>query len=193
VRGWYEDELMANTVYGLVCRLGRRRPALVPRLNRTAGGLLSARRFSAPSYDVFCSPRRVRFVEMEYAVPREHARDALAAIRRVIDRDGLHVSFPVEVRFVAPDDIPLSTAYGRETAYLAIHRFRGEPFEPYFRAVERELRELGGRPHWGKMHYRTAADLRPVYPRFEDFVAARDEVDPQRVFGNAYLTQVLGS
>jgi FAD-linked oxidoreductase len=192
-REWFEDELLANTLFNLVCGVGRSRPALVPRLNATAARLLSARSFSAASYKVFTSPRRVRFVEMEYAVPRAALRDAVQAVQRVIERDGLRISFPIEVRVAAADDIPLSTAEGRDTGYVAIHRYRGEPFEGYFRAVETELRELGGRPHWGKMHWRTHEDLRPVYPRFDQFVTVRDEVDPARVFTNSYLGTVLGS
>jgi len=192
-REWLEDEALANGAFGLICRLGKMRPSMVPNLNRRTASMLSARRFTAPSYEVFVSPRRVRFVEMEYAVPREHAAAAFQAIRDVIDRENLQVSFPIEARVVAPDDITLSTASGRQTAYFAIHMFRGEPFEKYFRAVEAAMKELDGRPHWGKMHWRTAADLRPVYPRFDEFVAQRDAVDPGRVFANAYLEQVLGA
>ena len=191
-KGWLDDEFFANTAFGLTCRVAKARPALIPRLNRTAAKLLSARSFSAPSYEVFVSPRRVRFVEMEYSLPRAAFRDGFKAIRDVIEREDLRVSFPIEARWVAPDDIPLSTAYGEERCYLAIHMFRGEPYERYFRAVESELRQLGGRPHWGKMHWRTAADLQPVYPRFDEFVATRDAVDPERVFGNPYLETVLG-
>jgi L-gulono-1,4-lactone dehydrogenase len=191
-REWLDDELLSNTVFNLTCAVARRRPALVPRLNRMAASSLGARRFSAPSYEVFTSPRRVRFVEMEYAVPRAAAVDAVRAVQRVIERDGLQVSFPIEVRVAAADDIPLSTAYGRDSAYVAIHRYRGEPFEPYFRAVEQEMRALDGRPHWGKMHWRTRADLAPAYPRFDDFLAVRNRCDPDRVFANPYLETVLG-
>ena len=193
IKGWIDDEALSNGAFGLICRLGRARPSLIPSLNRRAATTLGARRFQAPSYEVFVSPRRVRFVEMEYAVPREHAQAAFAAIRDVIDREELLVSFPIEARVVAPDDIPLSTASGRETAYFAIHMFKGEPFERYFRAVEARMRELDGRPHWGKMHWRTAADLRPVYPRFDEFLAQREITDPARVFSNSYLEQVLGA
>ena len=191
-RGWLDDEFFSNTVFNAMCGITRRSPALVPRFNRMAAKTLGARRYTAASYEVFTSPRRVRFVEMEYAVPRAALRDAVRAVQRVIERDGLHVSFPIEVRVAAGDDIPLSTAYGRDTGYVAIHRYHGEPFEPYFRAVEREMRDLDGRPHWGKMHWRTAADLRPAYPRFDDFLAVRERTDPQRVFANAYLETVLG-
>ena len=191
-REWLDDEFLSNTVFNATCAVAKRRPSLVPRLNNMAARSLGARRFSAPSDEVFTSPRRVRFVEMEYAVPRERIRDAVQAVRDVIDRDGLHISFPIEVRVTAADDIPLSTASGRESAYVAIHRYRGEQFEGYFRAVEREMKALDGRPHWGKMHWRTHEDLRPAYPRFDDFTAVRDEVDPERVFANGYLDTVLG-
>jgi L-gulonolactone oxidase len=191
VREWVEDELLANAAFEVLCRLTRARPNLIPRANRIAADQ-RARTFAAPSYEVFISPRRVRFVEMEYAVPRENARAAFQAIRDAIDREQLKVSFPVEARVVAPDDIPLSTASGRESSYFAVHMYRGVEFERYFRAIEAAMRDLGGRPHWGKMHYRTAEDLRTVYPRFDEFLAQRDAVDPNRVFGNAYLERVLG-
>jgi FAD-linked oxidoreductase len=191
LRGFVDDELLANVAYDLVCRLGRRRPALVPRLNRSAAAL-TPRTFVAPSYEVFVSPRRVRFVEMEYAVPRQHARAAFTAIREVIDREQLHVSFPIEARVVAADDIALSTASGRDSAYFAVHMYRGVEFERYFRNVEAAMRDLDGRPHWGKMHYRTADDLRPAYARFDEFLAQRDACDPDRVFANDYLATVLG-
>jgi L-gulono-1,4-lactone dehydrogenase len=192
LRTWFDDEFVANTTFGFVCRIGRARPSLVPPLNRIVGKAITPRTFTAPSYDVFVSPRRVRFVEMEYAVPRTAAAEAFAAIRDVVEREQLQVSFPVEVRVAAGDDIPLSTASGRDCAYFAIHMFRGVAFERYFRAVEERMRALDGRPHWGKMHYRTAADLRPAYPRFDDFLAVRDTVDPDRVFTNPYLDTVLG-
>ena len=191
-REWLEDEFLANTVFNATSSLAKSRPSITPRLNRFAAKSMAARTFSAPSYEVFTSPRRVRFVEMEYAVPRAALRDAIRAVQRVIERERLLISFPIEVRVAAGDDIPLSTASGRDTGYVAIHRYRGEPFEPYFRAVEEEMMALDGRPHWGKMHWRTRDDLRPAYPRFDDFVTVRDSVDKERVFSNAYLDAVLG-
>ena len=192
-REWLDDEFLSNTVFNATSALAKWRPSLTPRLNRTAAKSLGARTFSAPSYEVFTSPRRVRFVEMEYAVPRAALRDAIRAVQRVIEREGLLISFPIEVRVAAGDDIALSTAQGRESGYVAIHRYRGEPFEPYFRAVEQEMKALDGRPHWGKMHWRTRDDLRPAYPRFDEFIGVRDQLDPGRVFTNGYLDAVLGS
>jgi len=99
----------------------------------------------------------------------------------------------VEVRFAAADDIWLSTAYGRESGYVAVHQYHRRDHEAYFRAVEAIARDVDGRPHWGKLHWRDADSLRETYPHLDDFAALRDKLDPQRLFGNAYLTQVLGS
>jgi L-gulonolactone oxidase len=191
-RGWLDDEFLANSVFGGACRLGRVAPALVPAIQAVSARALTARTYTARSDRVFCTPRRVRFEEMEYALPRSALPEALAGLRRVIDGLPFRVLFPVEVRFTAPDDIWLSHGYGRESAYVAIHQYVGAPSEPYFRAFEQVATALGGRPHWGKRHYRDAESLAPAYPRFADFLAVRDRLDPDRIFANAYTERVLG-
>jgi len=192
-RGWLDDEFLANTVFGAACRVGRAVPALVPRITAVEARALSARVYTAPSYAVFCTPRRVRFVEMEYGLPRSELPAAFAALRSIVDRLPFKVIFPVEVRFSAADDVWLSHGYGRDNAYVAIHQYVGMPHEPYFRAFEEVCRDLGGRPHWGKMHWRTRDDLRPAYPRFDDFLAVRDRLDPRRLFGNGYTERLFGA
>jgi len=189
---WVGDELVGNGAFALACVLGAVAPRFVPAINRVVAGRFAAAEYVDRSYRVFCSPRRVRFVEMEYAVPRAALPDAFAGLRRAVERHGQAVTFPVEVRVAAADDIPLSTAFGRESAYLAVHVHRGAPHEAYFGAVEAVMRDLDGRPHWGKLHTRTAADLQPTYPEFGAFVALRDRLDPERRFGSAYLERLLG-
>jgi FAD-linked oxidoreductase len=192
VAQWMGEELLGNGAFALACRVGAVMPRLVPSINRIAAGRFAASEYVDRSYRVFTSPRWVRFLEMEYAVPRAALPDAFAGLRRVVQRHGQAVTFPVEVRVAAADDIPLSTAAGRDSAYLAVHVHRSEPHEAYFGAIEAVMRDLDGRPHWGKLHTRTAADLRPAYPGFDAFVALRDRLDPERRFGNAYLERVLG-
>jgi FAD-linked oxidoreductase len=192
-RGWLDDEFLANTLFEGVCRLGKALPATVPTIQSVAARALTARSYTERSDRVFCTPRRVHFTEMEYEIPREALPEVLDALPRIIDGLPFKVQFPVEVRFTGPDDVWLSHGYGRESAYVAIHQYSGVAYEPYFRAMEAVCRPLGGRPHWGKLHYRTAADLRPAYPKFDDFVAVRDRLDPARVFANDYLDRVLGA
>jgi L-gulono-1,4-lactone dehydrogenase len=142
---------------------------------------------------VFTSPRRVRFKEEEYAIPRAALSDVLAEVRSLFQRRDWRISFPIEVRVTPADDVWLSTAYGRDSAYIAIHVFHSAPHAQYFDDVEAVMTSVGGRPHWGKMHTRDAAYLRGAYPRMADFVALRDQLDPDRRFDNAYLRQVLGA
>lgn len=188
-----DDELLSNTVYEQVQRLATRRPSLIPRINALSGTLLGARAYTDVSHEVFVSPRRVRFRESEFALPRAAAADAIAEMQRWYARTDQFVSFPVEVRFTAADDIWMSTGFERDNVYLAVHQYhRTDPGE-YFAAMQDIFVAHEGRPHWGKLHTLGPDHLRSVYPRFDDFVAVRDRLDPERRFGNAYLRQVLGS
>ncbi|MFD3761876.1 D-arabinono-1,4-lactone oxidase [Streptomyces sp. NPDC058622] len=193
VSAWIEDELLSNGIFQAVNSIGRGVPAAIPSIARVASRALSARTYTDIPYKVFTSPRRVRFVEMEYALPRERLVAALRELRAVVDRSDLRISFPVEVRTAPADDITLSTASGRETAYIAVHMYRGTPYQAYFTAAERVFTAHGGRPHWGKVHTRDAEYFARVYPRFGEFTALRDRLDPDRVFGNDYLRRVLGA
>ncbi|MCU1589252.1 MAG: FAD-dependent oxidoreductase [Frankiales bacterium] len=191
-RAYVDDELLSNGVFGLTCRLGSRMPALIPRINKLAARALTARTYIDAAPKVFTSPRRVRFCEMEYAVPRAVLPEVFRQLRTLPERFGLNVSFPVEVRVAPADDVTLSTASDRESAYIAVHMVKGTPYDPYFREVEKLYQDVGGRPHWGKLHSLGAEQLRDRYPRFDEFTTLRDALDPDRRFGNAYLERVLG-
>jgi L-gulono-1,4-lactone dehydrogenase len=191
-RRFLEYEVMENAAFGALCRTGRAVPAAIKPLNRLAAATLSKRSYSAPSHQVFVTPRRVRFVESEYAVPRESLLDVLAELRAGVPRLAHPVMFPVEVRVAAADDVWLSTAYGRDSAYVAIHQYVGLPYQDYFQLFESIATAVGGRPQWGKMHTRDAGYLSGAYPRFADFLRVRDETDPARLFANPYLKQVFG-
>jgi FAD-linked oxidoreductase len=193
VNRWLDDELLANGLYRGVCATGTAIPAIVPPFSRLAQKLTGNRDFTDHSPRVFVTNRTVRFREMEYAIPREAVPDALREVKALIERRGWRISFPIEVRSAAADDNWLSTAHGRASGYIAVHRYFRENPEEYFRAVEEIMMAHDGRPHWGKMHYRDAESLRATYPRFDDFIAVRDRLDPDRVFANAYLARVLGA
>ena len=191
VKGWIEKTFMENYAFGAVCRIGRARPSLIPRL-ATALPSSGSREYVDQSFKIFASPRIVRFYEMEHALPVEALVPALKEIRAMVDRKGYLLNFPVEVRFTKGDDVPLSTAYGRDSAYIAVHVYKGMECEPFFRDVEDILRAYDARPHWGKMHYREADELSKLYPRWNEFIALRDQLDPQRTFSNAYSDTVFG-
>jgi L-gulonolactone oxidase len=163
----------------------------VPALNRFAGRAASRRERVGRSFEVFASPRLVRFTEMEYALPRERAADAVRAVREILVRHP--VSFPIELRFSAPDDALLSPAHGRDSAFVAVHAFAGMPWEAPFREVEALLAGWAGRPHWGKRSFLGAAELAGRYPRWDAFRVARAQLDPDGRFANDWIRTVLGS
>ncbi|MFF4543530.1 D-arabinono-1,4-lactone oxidase [Streptomyces sp. NPDC001435] len=191
--GWFEDEFLSNGVFQVAQWVGRAAPAAIPTIAQVSSKALSARTYTDIPYKVYTSPRRVRFMEMEFAVPRAAAVDALRELRAMVDRSPLRISFPVEVRTAPADDITLSTASGRDSAYIAVHMFKGTPYQAYFTAAERIFTAHEGRPHWGKVHTRDAEYFAQVYPRFGEFTALRDRLDPDRLFQNDYLRRVLGA
>ncbi|WP_189714654.1 D-arabinono-1,4-lactone oxidase [Streptomyces phaeofaciens] len=193
VPGWIEDEFLSNGVFQVAQWVGRAAPAAIPSIARLSSKALSARTYTDIPYRVFTSPRRVRFVEMEYAVPRAAVTEVLRELRTTVERSGLRISFPVEVRTAPADDITLSTASGRDSAYVAVHMVKGTPYQAYFTAAERIFTAHEGRPHWGKVNTRDAEYLARVYPRFGEFTALRDRLDPDRLFQNDYLRRVLGA
>ena len=189
---WIDETLLSNGVYRVVCAAGAVAPAITPPFSRLAVRLTGDREYTDLSHRVLTQRRTVRFREMEYAIPAAEVVPAFRAVTELIARRGWRIEFPIEVRFAAADDRWLSTAHGRETAYIAVHRYwRHDPRE-YFDAVERIMREHGGRPHWGKLHGLGREELAESYPRFADFLALRERMDPERRFGNRYLSRVLG-
>lgn len=192
--GWRRilNENIENGGLSLACRTGRRFPRAAPRLNHLITGMLRPATVSDRAYKVYATERRVHFTEMEYAIPREHARAAIGRVIDLVRRRRLPIMFPIEVRFAAGDDALLSTAHGRDTCYIAVHQYSGMEFETFFRAVEEVMDDYAGRPHWGKRHYQTSATLGARYPGWDRFAAVRDRLDPDRVFANSYTRRVLG-
>lgn len=193
-RAWWDDDFLSNTVFGGLVAAGRRVPGLVRPGARVAGAALGRREFTDLSHRVFVTERRVRFVEMEYAVPRESLLPLVREVVAATEAGDWRIAVPVEVRTAAADDIGLSTASGRDTGYVAVHVPPGSPDQAaYFAQVERLAAQVGGRPHWGKVHGLGAADLRGRYPRFDDVVALRDRLDPTGTLSNDHLDTVLGA
>ena len=184
--------IFANVVFGLANSMASRVTPLTRAMSMLIRGGGLRPDVVDSSHRVFVSMRRVRFVEMEYAVP-------LQALPEVVRRVGEYAAalsppamFPIEVRTSAADDIALSTAYGRDTGWIACHVYSKMPFSAYFRAVEAIASEYDGRPHWGKLHFQDHRSLSQLYPEWETFQRVRSELDPDGTFRNLYTDTVLG-
>lgn len=189
----FNDVVLENMGVQLLCEVGRRIPAAVPTTCQIMGSLITPNTRVQASHDIFGSLRSVKFREMEYGLPVAAMNAALRDLKGLMERRRFPIALPVEVRFARADDIWLSTAYGRDVVYIAIHAYQGVPCEEYFSEAEQIFRAYGGRPHWGKCHTLSADDFARELPRFGDFLALRGELDPQRRFANAYLERVLGA
>jgi L-gulono-1,4-lactone dehydrogenase len=192
VKTWASDVLIENTIGDLALRLTRRRPSMIPRLSRGAAKMMSQGERLDRSYRIFANERRIRFTEMEYCLPRERAPEALRRVLDLISRRRFEVAMPIECRVVAADDALLSPSHERTSSYIAVHQYQGMEWRPYFEAVEGIMNEYEGRPHWGKRHFQTHETLAGRYPRWQDFQAVRERLDPDRAFRNEYTERVLG-
>jgi L-gulonolactone oxidase len=187
-----ENVVAENWIPGAIFRVGRAAPSVIPALNRRFVPLMGPSKVVDHAYRVYASRRTIPFTEMEYGIPREAAAEAVRRLVDLVERRRLPVSMPYEVRFTKGDDAYLSTAAGRDTCYVAVHQYRGMDFEAYFRGVERIMDDYGGRPHWGKRHFQTAATLAPRYPDWDAFAGVRGRLDPEAVFTNDHVERVLG-
>ncbi len=189
---YLNDIVLENWALEAISAAGKLFPRAIPSLSRLAAWLASGSQATDRSDRIFANERRVRFTEMEYGVPREHGPEAARRVIEWVRENRYPVFFPIEMRVTAGDDALLSPSHERDTTYIAVHQYRGMEWRPYFEAVESIMDEYGGRPHWGKRHFQTAASLIERYPRWAEFQAARDELDPGRVFTNEYAERVLG-
>ncbi|AXT86032.1 FAD-linked oxidoreductase [Aeromicrobium sp. A1-2] len=191
-RHWLDDEFLSNTAFDGINRVMTRKPSWIPRVNGFAGSVLGAREYVDDSYNVFVSPRTVRFRESEFAMPREALPSVLRELGQWFGAGHENVSFPIEVRFTAADDVWMSTGHERDNCYVAVHQYWRTDYTSYFAAAQDIFTAHGGRPHWGKIHTLDAGYFSQAYSRFDEFVQVRDELDPARTFSNAYLGRVLG-
>lgn len=194
VERWRHATSTRDRLVGLADRIGRARPGLVAVLADALRHTVAAEGIEydeGPDATRAARPR-ARFLEMEYTVPLEATVQAVGEVRRWVDATGAPTVVPVRVGTVAADDIALSGAHGRPSGYIVVRVPRRYPYEGYFRAVEDIMRGHDGRPHWGKLHFRSAEDLAPSYPEWDSFQRVRARMDPAGVFENQYTRRCFG-
>ncbi|BDS13144.1 D-arabinono-1,4-lactone oxidase [Aureispira anguillae] len=192
VLAYINDVFLENTIMNLICKVGTAFPSTFKRLCRGMAKVVPKGKTIDYSHKIYATVRNVYFKEMEYNIPIEHFKDCIQQFKKMVEENEYYVFFPVECRFVKGDDIWLSPAYGRDSAYIAVHVYAKTPHNPYFKEVEELFMQYDGRPHWGKMHTRTAANLARTYPKWEDFLTLRKKMDPQGLFLNPHLENIFG-
>ncbi|MFS0781734.1 D-arabinono-1,4-lactone oxidase [Bacillus sp. 1P06AnD] len=187
----FKNLILENYLFYLISETCRMMPSTSPFFSKLSAKAVGTDKVSSFSYNLFATPRLVRFREMEYCIPLEHALAALNDIRDAIEKNHYHVHFPIECRSVKKDDSWLSPSFERDSFYIAFHMYKGMDHHRYFNDMETIMAKYGGRPHWGKMHTRSSADLQHMYPKYSDFLAIRDQLDPAGIFMNEYLSSLF--
>ena len=139
------------------------------------------------SSQIFPTPRNTKFNEMEYQIPAERGVECLQAVLKALKNAKASTFFPVEFRYVKGDEIWLSPFYQQDSISISVHQYYKQDPHLLFDVIEPILQAFQGRPHWGKMHSLTAKQLRPLYPKWDDFMKIRERLDPERKFLNPYL------
>lgn len=184
--------LIENAALWAISEVARRIPRSSRKISDIAAwGVASSDTIGEP-YRRYTSRKMVRFNETSYAIPANKLPDALEQLGRVIRALKFPVHFPLEVRFVAADKLWLSPSYERDTAFVSARIYQGMPYEDYFAAATEIFDRYEGRPHWGKIHHKTAQEFAQLYPRFTDFQKLRAQMDPRGVFLNPHLCNILG-
>ena len=137
------------------------------------------------------APRQTKFNEMEYQIPVDVGVDCLDEVLHALRMHKVATFFPLEFRFVKGDDIWLSSFYQQDSVSISVHQYHKQDPQLLFDVVEPILQKYHGRPHWGKMHRMSTAQLRALYPKWDDFMALRQQLDPSDKFLNPYLEQLF--
>lgn len=188
---WLDEVLFENYLFELLNIISKIFPSTCAFLNRLASKFISNSININISNKIFATTRTVRFYESEYNIPYEHYPAVVNEMLQKFEEKKYKIFFPQEHRFVKGDDIFLSPAYKRKSAYIAIHAYKGTNYEAYFNDMQAIFKRYGGRPHWGKMHNCDAAYLATVYPEWNTFLTVRKQQDPNGIFLNEHLRKIF--
>jgi L-gulonolactone oxidase len=188
---WTVGDIIENGLFDILCRIGNQVPAGVKWMNQLAAKGFSTSGRTGPGHRVFSSVRSVRFNEMEYGVPAPEGPSVIRDLRELINRKHRGVQFPVEYRYVQGDDIFLSPANGMDRAFIAVHKFHKKSYKSFFRDCESIFTQYRGRPHWGKIHFRNAQELKNLYPEWDRFQSIRKTLDPKGILMNDHLRKIF--
>ncbi|MFC5470978.1 D-arabinono-1,4-lactone oxidase [Cohnella suwonensis] len=191
IRDFINDRLFENTFFGLLSELCRMFPSVSGAMSKLTASSIPVMRKVNYSHRLLTGDRLVKFNEMEYSVPAEAMADVIREIGEAKMKEKFDIHFPIECRYVARDSIWLSPAYERDSAFIAVHTYRGMPYERYFQAMEEIFLKYDGRPHWGKMHNLKSGELSKRYPMWHEFGEARKKMDPDGLFLSPYMKALL--
>lgn len=186
-----EDSPFAHAFFQFLLWLGKMR-VLVPYINKFITLVQFKQEVSiGRSYKKFTMVVPPRHHESEYAIPVEKAAECVKALRKMIVEKGHKVNFVSEIRFVKSDNLWLSPAFERDVCYVGGYFAGDEGFDAFLNDYEQLMHSFKGRPHWGKEFSVEKNNFRRLYPKWDDFLMLRNDMDPDNLFINCFLKKII--
>ncbi|MDM5234056.1 D-arabinono-1,4-lactone oxidase [Lysinibacillus pakistanensis] len=184
-------QIVENGAFLAMSELCKWKPSLSGAMSKIAAANVVEGEKTGISYEIYPSPRSVKFQESEYAIPLMYFEACMEEIHATFKKGLFNVHFPLECRTTAGEAGFLSPTQGHESAFIAFHMYKGMPEEPYFEWIHTMMKKYKGRPHWGKQNHLTAGYVYELYPDIEKFLAIRRQYDPDNVFFTGYLRKLF--
>ncbi|MBO0600177.1 FAD-binding protein [Sporosarcina sp. E16_3] len=186
-----KNGLIENAGFKVISELCRVKPSMSRMLTTISAKSVPNGSKRGMYYEVFPSPRLVKFTETEYAIPLHTFETCIEEVHDFLRAHPFYVHFPIECRVTAGENAFLSPTQGEETVFLAFHMYKGMDAEPYFKWVHKLMEKYNGRPHFGKVNDLTNEKMRKLYPNLQRFMEIRQQYDPNRVFMTNYLQSIF--
>jgi hypothetical protein len=104
----------------------------------------------------------------------KYAKEITEKINKLIKEEKFMMNLPIEIRFTKRDEIWLSPEYQQDSCCFTLQMFRQEKNRAlFFKKLEELFATYKGRPHWGKWHSLTCAQLKELYPKWEEWLSLR--------------------
>jgi FAD-linked oxidoreductase len=190
---WFRETVLRHDVLAALMEIGNHFPNAIGSINRFEAFVgYSEIDEVGPYFQELPVGVYPRHIESEYAVPIERSAEAIRICRTIVERHDNQVTLPTEFRFVQGDNAMLSPAAGRDSCYICAQTSDMDLAMAYFNDFEPAMKQLGGRPHWGKILTLTAAEVEAMYPDYHRFVALRRELDPRGTFASDGIRELFG-
>lgn len=186
-----KNGLVETAVFKAISEICRVKPKMSRKMTALSAKSVPIGSKEGMYYEVFPSPRLVKFTETEYAIPLNKFEACIEEIHDFLRAHPFFVHFPIECRVTAGEDAFLSPTQGEATAFLAFHMYKGMDDGPYFKWVHQLMVKYDGRPHFGKMNDLTNEKMQKLYPNLDRFMAIREQYDPNGVFMTNYLKSIF--
>ena len=183
--------LLENGAFYIASELCKWKPSISNAISSLSSKVISETKQTSISYEIFPSPRSVKFVETEYAIPLQHFTACMEEVHAMFKRRQFDVHFPIECRTTAAEDGYLSPTQGVESAFIAFHMYKGMDETAYFEWVHQLMKKYEGRPHWGKINQYDQTNIEMFYPNAKKFNEIRKQHDPFNVFLTAYFKKIF--